>query len=283
MGFEDYGGELDLYDLNMGGDAVKLLKTVKTSNRFGSLAWSTQGFIVGGMSDGSLLLWKFDNLITGKDDTPIVIQSHKAEVKALAFCPLAENQLASGSSDGQVTITDVSSKPPVTQILPATSPVEVTQIAWNTQVQHIVAVAHADGLVVVWDLKQMKPLCQLRSPEAISDIQWNPTEGLHLVTASLDDRNPIIKLWDLRASTSMPLATLQGHSQGILSLDWCPHDETLMVRCVVPQCMRTGLDWLLCSSAISSSHMPFCSKHWQRQSHNSLGPLYPSTNCRCSK
>ena len=161
----------------------------------------------------------------------------KAEVKALAFCPLEQNQLASGSSDGQVTITDVSSEPPVTQILPATSSVEVTQIAWNTQVQHIVAVAHADGLVAVWDLKQMKPWCQLRSPEAISDIQWNPTEGLHLVTASLDDRNPIIKLWDLRASTSMPLATLRGHSQGILSLDWCPHDETLMVRCVVPRYM----------------------------------------------
>jgi protein transport protein SEC31 len=232
IGFEDYGGELDLYDLHLGGEAPELLKTVKTANRFGSLAWSPLGLIAGGMSDGDVFIWIFNDLITDKGDTPAVIQSHKAEVKALAFCPLNPNKLASGSSDGQVTIIDLSSHPPVPLILPASSVVEVTQIAWNTQVEHIVAVAHADGLVAVWDLKQLKPWCQLRSPEAISDIQWNPTEGLHLVTASADDRNPIIKLWDLRASTSMPLATLQGHSQGILSLDWCPHDDTLMVRYV---------------------------------------------------
>jgi hypothetical protein len=224
----------------LGGEAPELLKTVATTNRFGSIAWSTQGFIAGGMSDGSILLWKFDDLIAGKDDKPTVIQSHQAEVKALQFHPLAPHQLASGSSDGQVVILDLSKQPPVAQVLPSSSSVSVTQIAWNTQVEHIVAVAHADGLVAVWDLKQMKPWCQLRSPEAISDIQWNPVEGLHLVTASSDDRNPIIKLWDLRASTSMPLASLQGHSQGILSLDWCPHDETLMVRyvwlCLVLYC-----------------------------------------------
>jgi protein transport protein SEC31 len=233
-GFEDYGGELDLYNLNIGGESPILLKTVKTSNRFGSLAWSPNGQIAGGMSDGTVLIWSFKELIDDKEEScPVVTaSSHKAEVKALAFSPLNHHQLASGSSDGQVTITDLSSATPTSQTLGTISHVEVVKISWNTQVEHIVAVAHADGLVVVWDLKQKKPWCQLRSPEAISDIQWNPTEGLHLLTASLDDRNPIIKLWDLRASTSMPLTALSGHSQGILSIDWCPHDDTLLARCV---------------------------------------------------
>lgn len=187
------------------------------------------------MSDGSLHLWKFQDLLDGKD-TPIktIKDAHKTEIKALHFHPLAPHKLASGGSDGQVVIFDLSQSPNIVpQALPSSSSIEVTQIAWNTQVEHIVASAHADGLVTVWDLKQMKPWCQLRSPETVSDIQWNPTQGLHLVTASSDDRNPIIKLWDLRASTSMPLATLQGgHSQGILSIDWCPHDDTLLVRYV---------------------------------------------------
>ena len=52
-----------------------------------------------------------------------------------------------------------------------------------------------------------------------------------MITASADDRNPILKVWDLRASTTMPLATLSGHSQGILSLAWCPHDDTLLLTC----------------------------------------------------
>ena len=44
----------------------------------------------------------------------------------------------------------------------------------------------------------------------MSDVAWNPDQGLHLVTSSGDDKNPVLKLWDLRSSTSLPLATLQG-------------------------------------------------------------------------
>eukprot|EP00545_Synedropsis_sp_CCMP1620_P010337 CAMPEP_0119006448 /NCGR_PEP_ID=MMETSP1176-20130426/2301_1 /TAXON_ID=265551 /ORGANISM="Synedropsis recta cf, Strain CCMP1620" /LENGTH=178 /DNA_ID=CAMNT_0006958361 /DNA_START=24 /DNA_END=557 /DNA_ORIENTATION=+ len=140
IGFEDYGGELDLYDLNLGGDDPKLLKTVKTTHRFGSLAWSTEGFIAGGMSDGSLHLWNFQDLIQGKSDKPtFTIQAHKTEIKALHFHPLAPHKLASGGSDGQVVIIDLSSSPPTMEILPSSSQVEVTQIAWNTQVEHICA------------------------------------------------------------------------------------------------------------------------------------------------
>lgn len=38
-----------------------------------------------------------------------------------------------------------------------------------------------------------------------------------------------LKLWDLRASTSMPLTTLE--NGGVLSLDWCPFDDTLLLSC----------------------------------------------------
>lgn len=106
------------------------------------------------------------------------------------------------------------------------------QVAWNTQVAHIVASACGDGSAVVWDLRQKKPWCEIRceaSGIAVSDLAWNPTQGLYIITASADDRNPVMKVWDLRASTTMPLATLAGHTQGILSIDWCPHDDTLLL------------------------------------------------------
>ena len=48
----------------------------------------------------------------------------------------------------------------------------------------------------------------------MADVAWNPDQGLHLVTASGDDKNPVIKLWDLRTSTSLPLATMQGKFWG---------------------------------------------------------------------
>ena len=67
---------------------------------------------------------------------------------------------------------------------------------------------------MVWDLKQKKPWCELRDAGrgAISDIAWNPSEGLQIVTAMGDDANPQIKMWDLRSSTTLPLATLQASS-----------------------------------------------------------------------
>jgi protein transport protein SEC31 len=51
------------------------------------------------------------------------------------------------------------------------------------------------------------------------------------VTAGGDDKNPVIKLWDLRSSTSVPLATLQGHTQGVMSVSWCPSDPSLLLSC----------------------------------------------------
>ena len=44
--------------------------------------------------------------------------------------------------------------------------------------------------------------------------------------ASGDDNNPVLKLWDLRSSTTLPLATLAGHTEGVLSVAWCPFGET---------------------------------------------------------
>ena len=54
---------------------------------------------------------------------------------------------------------------------------------------------------------------------------------MHLLTASGDDHCPVMKLWDLRASMSMPLGTMEGHGSGVLGMDWCPHDESLVISC----------------------------------------------------
>ena len=156
-------------------------------------------------------------------------------MKALQFSALNPTQLATGGSDGKVLIFHLDQLPdsaPLTPCEPSQQKTQITAVAWNTQVGHIVASAAADGTVAVWDLKARKAWCELRAETsglAVADLVWNPTQGLHLLTASADDRNPVIKLWDLRASTSMPLATLVGHQQGILGMAWCPHDDHLLL------------------------------------------------------
>mmetsp|Transcript_18148 Transcript_18148/g.51678 ORF Transcript_18148/g.51678 Transcript_18148/m.51678 type:complete len:1054 (+) Transcript_18148:126-3287(+) len=249
-GFDDTGGELDLYDLNVAQskEGPKMLGSVKCTSRFASLGWALptakigngkydMGLIAGGMENGSVHVWNPKGVMSNQPSIVASYSKHSSgPVKALRFNTLDPTLLATGGSDGQVYIANLEplDKPVISA--PAadkSQSAQITSLAWNTQVAHIVASASGDGTVAVWDLKGQKAWCELRETtgHAISDVAWNPSQGLHLLTAIADDRNPVLKLWDLRASTSMPLATLTGHQQGILSMAWCPHDEHLLLSC----------------------------------------------------
>ena len=43
------------------------------------------------------------------------------------------------------------------------------------------------------------------------------------------DATPVLKLWDLRSSTSCPVAELSGHSKGVLDLVWNTEDFSFVV------------------------------------------------------
>jgi len=207
------------------------------------------------MTDGTVMIWDPSPLLTEERDSISLVSSIRQHrggaVTALKFNPHAGAQeaklLATGGADGQILITSLErTDTPETHfssldaggggLAEASSSGRgggmVTNLSWNSQVPHIVASATGEGIVAVWDVRQKKRWCEIRCEHSgvpISDLAWNPTEGLHMVTASSDDRFPIMKLWDLRASTSVPLATLEGHTAGVLSLDWCPHDATMLL------------------------------------------------------
>ena len=229
--------------------------SVKTPTRFASLDWSlpfhdyTLGLIAGGMDDGSILVWDVAVLLQHQEEQhqpppqALVATVHELEgrVTALKFHPLEPWNLACGGANGNVKVLDFSvateddAQPPCSVVDPtgtSRQTSEINSVAWNSQVAHILASSSLDGSVGVWDLKQHKAWCKLQVEHGgVSSIAWNPLEGLYLLTASADDRSPVLKVYDLGASTSMPLTTLTGHTAGILHTSWCPHDETLLLSC----------------------------------------------------
>uniref|UniRef100_A0A7S3PXW7 WW domain-containing protein n=1 Tax=Chaetoceros debilis TaxID=122233 RepID=A0A7S3PXW7_9STRA len=258
-GFDDYGGELELFDLGI-TSATKpaVIGSVKTTSRFSSIGWTTgtnalsssfsMGIIAGGMDNGAVNIYNPAKLVEGgaSDTNSCLLSSIERKngaISALQFNPHASsaNLLATGSSSGEILITSLDNPDQPTVTIPssgdaasAVSTAEITQMAWNTEVPHIVASGAGNGIATIWDLRQNKPWCELRcevSGAAVADLAWNPSNGMHLITASSDDRNPVLKMWDLRASMSMPLATMEGHLGGILSIDWCPHDDSLLLSC----------------------------------------------------
>ncbi|CEL61240.1 Protein transport protein SEC31 OS=Ustilago maydis (strain 521 / FGSC 9021) GN=SEC31 PE=3 SV=1 [Rhizoctonia solani AG-1 IB] len=64
----------------------------------------------------------------------------------------------------------------------------------------------------------------------VSDIAWHPDNATRLITASEDDSQPVIMLWDFRNARA-PERILQGHERGVLSVSWCPQDPELLISC----------------------------------------------------
>ena len=104
----------------------------------------------------------------------------------------ARQQLARGSR----ALRSLTFPPPIPPAVGARLDGEVTALGWNSSVPYILATALAAGSVVVWDLKESKPWCTLRDAHraSVSDLAWNPEDGLYLVTASDDDLRPVLKV-----------------------------------------------------------------------------------------
>ena len=98
-------------------------------------------------------------------------------------------------------------------------PIDAYVTAVNPSVAHVLATSSSSGHAVVFDLKNKREVCSLSytgsganqlgqqgwTPQgmggrkaAVSAVAWHPENPTKLVTASEDDANPIIMLWDLR-------------------------------------------------------------------------------------
>ncbi|KAJ7924339.1 hypothetical protein B0H13DRAFT_2184460 [Mycena leptocephala] len=238
---------LDRDEFDLGGAGQRGPKgIVKDTARFNRLAWGSvdaarpRGVIAAGLENGELALWDPAKILVAADDALIMRNStHTGPIRGLDFNPIQTNLIASGAVSGEVYIWDLNS--PAKPYTPtpgarSTKLDEMTSVAWNRQVQYVLAGASNTGYTVVWDLRGKREVVALAyggggaSGGGMSDIKWHPDNPTRLVTASEDDQSPIIMLWDLRNARA-PEKILTGHEKGILSLSWCAQDADLLLSC----------------------------------------------------
>ncbi|KAJ2352624.1 protein transport protein S31, partial [Coemansia sp. RSA 2673] len=229
-------------DDNTDGGGLEAIGKVEANARFQRLAWSTStdslGVLAGGLENGDITIWDARKIIDGEDSVLHSSSAHTGSVSGLQFNPFASNLMASGSANGEVFIWDIVndfksySPGPRSQRLDT-----VTDLCWNQQVQHILATASSSGSLVVWDLRSRREVIALGSVGTIGQggrpgvaaVEWNPQSATQLVTASSDDNNPVIMLWDLRNAQAPSQTFAGGHQRGILSLSWCHKDSGLLL------------------------------------------------------
>ncbi|CAE6433362.1 unnamed protein product [Rhizoctonia solani] len=252
----------DLHDRNTtigaeGGIAPKGKVTI--SSRFNRLAWGyvnpdrPLGVLAAGLESGHLELWDPAQITHETDVSSARLlqnNTHTGPVRALHFNPLQTSLLASGSVGSELYIWDL--KNPSTPYTPGARSQRldgVSALAWNAQVAHILASSSLSGYTVVWDLRGKREVVALQygggggpvgGPgggqgvggvrRGMSDVAWHPDNATRLITASEDDSQPVIMLWDLRNARA-PEKILTGHERGILSISWCQQDPDLLLSC----------------------------------------------------
>lgn len=124
----------------------------------------SHGLIAGGMADGILNVWDPSKLAAGDDALLASVEQHQGAVSAVHFNPHAESShlLATGGSDAEIYVISLDHPDNPSVFIPAPPPnnakhtADITQIAWNTQVAHILASSAQNGSCFVWDLRQKR-------------------------------------------------------------------------------------------------------------------------------
>lgn len=236
---------LDIYALSMEQPGLEMEKkaSVTTQHRFYKLVWGNHGMsdsslangiIAGGTDNGSVYLYDVAKALEGQEAFIAKTEQHTGSVKALDVNPFQGNLLASGASDSEIFIWDLNNpSSPMTPGAKSQPPDEISCVAWNRQVQHILASTSPGGRCVVWDLKKNEPIIKVTDNSSrirCKAVAWHPEVATQMLLASEDDHMPVIQVWDLRFATS-PLKVLENHQRGVLSVNWCQQDPDLLLSC----------------------------------------------------
>jgi len=214
---------------------------IDTQDRYRKVVWGTNpggmGNLICGTEKGEIHVYDPTHIMNSGDQNvaPMwVSQQHLGPVRALDVNPITNHYLVSGSNDSEITVWDINKPPaPISPGKRTTPLAPITALAWNKQVQHILASTSATNTgpnCFVWDLKQMKVVIAIADPKGMMDlssIAWHPTYPTQLVISSQNDNHPVVQLWDLKYA-SQPIQTYDKHMKGVTSLSWCPQDQDLL-------------------------------------------------------
>ncbi|XP_030387953.1 protein transport protein Sec31A isoform X2 [Scaptodrosophila lebanonensis] len=220
---------------------LELKAAVPSQYKFQKVIWSPlglnathpNGLIVGGCEAGHINIYSAAKLLANEEPLLARQDKHTGAVSGLDFNPFQNNLLASCASESEIYIWDLNN--PATHMNPGakTQPLEdVKNVAWNRQVQHILASVFSTRCVI-WDLRKSQQIIKLSDTQSRvrwHSIQWHPEAATQVWLASEDDQAPVVQLWDLRYATA-PAKTYQIHHRGVLGMSWCLEDTDLMVSC----------------------------------------------------
>ncbi|KAM3831606.1 protein transport protein Sec31A isoform 3-T4 [Vipera latastei] len=237
---------LEIFELDLTDPALdmKSCATFSSPHRYHKLIWSPHktasdgtlsGVLIAGGENGNIILYDPAKILAGETEVMIAQNDkHTGPVRSLDVNLFQTNLVASGANESEIYIWDLNNfATPMTPGTKTQPPEDISCIAWNRQVQHILASASPSGRATVWDLRKNEPIIKVSDHSNrmhCSGLEWHPEVATQMVLASEDDRLPVIQIWDLRFASS-PLRVLENHARGILTIAWSMADPELLLSC----------------------------------------------------
>lgn len=106
----------------------------------------------------------------------------------------------------------------------------VEDIQWSPSEGSVFCSCSADKSVRIWDTRARAPQISLEEVHAtdVNVLSWN-RHVAYLLASGADDGS--FKVWDLRtvgSGSASPLAHFTYHKAAVTSLEWAPHDESVL-------------------------------------------------------
>lgn len=231
--------QLEIWDVDLmdrSSEGFRLTKpavSISADTRFHDLVWHNTGkhsLIVGATESGSLEVWEADDIKSSS--TSVSVKEHSGPIKTLQFDPHNPTRLVSGGTKGEIFVWDLSDpkKPTAKKLGTDNKAGDIESLAFNNITRNILATSSSNGITTIWNVDQNKELTRVKHDKPVSHVAWHPSKPTKLITAVADDAEPVMLIWDLK-NANAPEAVLQGHSKGILSVDWCQLDPRFLLSC----------------------------------------------------
>eukprot|EP00003_Mantamonas_plastica_P027869 TRINITY_DN6107_c0_g1_i3.p1 TRINITY_DN6107_c0_g1~~TRINITY_DN6107_c0_g1_i3.p1 ORF type:complete len:451 (+),score=61.60 TRINITY_DN6107_c0_g1_i3:94-1353(+) len=212
--------QLELFSLDLADSDMQMpvRGSVSVNYRFHRLAWGTAqeseefpyGILAGGLDNGALCVWNPASILDSSDGSEPLLahaEHHSGPVRGLDFNPHQPNLLASGSSNSEILMWDLAA-PRQPKVFSFTAKnqtdsdkVDISCVSWNRKVPHIMASTSSSGTSTVWDVMAKRAAISFTDPDKplkYKAIAWSPEVSTQIITASDDDKRPVMQLWDLR-------------------------------------------------------------------------------------
>lgn len=157
---------------------------------------------------------------------------HTQEGYALDWSAKETGRLATGDCAGLIHVWQMGSNSSTPQWTVDSSPYaghrgSVEDIQWSPTESTVFISASTDRTFKIWDIRAKAPQINVEAhTEDVNVLSWSRTQS-YLLASGCDDGS--FKVWDLRAvKESRALANFTYHRGPITSLEWAPHDESVL-------------------------------------------------------